>query len=59
LAAAKLAVGLFLGPAAGAVVVGVVVVVVVVAQPPPPSMGKKIRLKMLRLISMTSWLQSL
>jgi hypothetical protein len=58
LAAAKLAVGLFLGPAAGAVVVGVVVVVVV-AQPPPPSMGKKIRLKMLRLISMTSWLQSL
>jgi hypothetical protein len=54
-----LAVGLFLGPAAGAVVVGVVVVVVVVAQPPPPSMGKKIRLKMLRLISMTSWLQSL
>jgi hypothetical protein len=55
-----LAVGLFLGPAAGAVVVGVVVVVVViVAQPPPPSMGKKIRLKMLRLISKTSWLQSL
>jgi len=56
-----LAVGLFLGPAAGAVVIGVVivVVVVVVAQPPPPSMGKKIRLKMLRLISMTSWLQSL
>ena len=26
---------------------------------PPPSMGKKIRLKMLRLISKTSWLQSL
>ncbi len=43
-------VGLFFW-AAGAVVIGVV------AQ--PPSMGKKIRLNILRLISKTSWLQSL